>query len=75
VSHVLILGAGHSTPYLVSHLLGEAERARGRVTVADLDLDLARRRVADHPCGRAVRLDVEDAAGRQALFEAADVVV
>jgi saccharopine dehydrogenase-like NADP-dependent oxidoreductase len=75
VSHVLILGAGHSTPHLVSHLLGEAERARGRVTVADLDLDLARQRVADHPCGRAVRLDVEDAAGRQALFEAADVVV
>jgi saccharopine dehydrogenase-like NADP-dependent oxidoreductase len=75
VSQVLILGAGHSTPYLVSHLLAWAEREGGRVTVADLDPDLAARRVTDHPCGGAVKLDIEDAAGREALLRQADVVV
>jgi len=75
VKHVLILGAGHSTSYLVSHLLAEAEQCGGRVTVADLDLGLARRRVAGHPCGRAVRLDIRDEPARASLIGEADVVV
>ncbi len=75
MKRVLILGAGHSTPYLVSHLLAEAARSDGQVTVCDLDLDLAARRVAGHPRGRAVRLDIHDEALRTSLIAEADVVV
>jgi saccharopine dehydrogenase-like NADP-dependent oxidoreductase len=75
VKQILVLGAGQSSPYLISHLLQQAEQEGWFVTVGDLSLDLARRRVADHPRGNAIRFDVEDATLRSAEIQKADVVV
>ena len=75
MKQILVIGAGQSAPYLIANLLEHAEREDWFVTVGDLSLDLARERVGDHPRGRAVPFDVEDADLRSACIEKANVVV
>ena len=75
MKHVLVLGAGKSSPYLIHHLLQNAEAGGWRVTVGDVDEGLARARVGDHPRGEATRFDVNNEATRSSLIESADVVV
>jgi len=72
---ILVLGAGYSTPYLIDYLLEHAEENGWYVTLGDLDLDLARRRLKSHPRSTAVRFDVTDADMRDAHIAPADVVV
>jgi saccharopine dehydrogenase-like NADP-dependent oxidoreductase len=75
MKNILVLGAGQSTPYLVSHLLGAAEENGWFVTLGDRDLALARKRLRGHPCGNAVQFDVTDAGMRASQIRNADVVV
>ena len=72
--NVLVLGAGFSTPYLIRHLLDRAEALEAHITVADVDRQAAARRVAGHPRGRAIALDVTDDAA-DSEFRRADLVV
>lgn len=71
----LVLGAGHSAPYLVHYLLANSERLDLEVTVADARLDAAEAAVDGHPRGRAIRLDITDDEDRRREIAAADVVV
>jgi len=75
VKQILVIGAGQSAPYLIANLLEHAEQEDWSVTVGDLSLDLARKRVGDHPRGAAVHFDVEDSRLRSTQIEKADVVV
>ena len=75
MKQVLVLGAGKSSPYLIHHLLGLAEREDWFVTVGDIDIDLAQQRVGDHGRGNAIHFDVNDATVRSAQIKNADVVV
>ena len=72
---LLVLGAGLSAPYLIRHLLDRAADLDASVTVGDLDGEAARRRVADHPAGRAIPFDLADAEACAREIGAADVVV
>lgn len=72
---ILILGAGHSTPFLVSFLLDRAAEHGWFVTVGDQDLELATERVAGHDRGTAVYFDINDAKLRHRHISAADLVV
>ncbi|MEM1180482.1 MAG: saccharopine dehydrogenase C-terminal domain-containing protein [Acidobacteriota bacterium] len=69
---ILILGAGHSSPFLIQHLL---DHSGARVVVADRDRDAAERRVGDHPQGEARGLDLRDNDETAALFAASDLVI
>jgi saccharopine dehydrogenase-like NADP-dependent oxidoreductase len=75
MKHILILGAGQSTPALVGHLLQHAEEQDWFVTVCDRDGGLAHRRVAGHGRGTAIALDANDSATRAALISKAQVVI
>lgn len=75
MKNILVLGAGQSAPYLIRYLLKEAEQHDWFVTVADLDEAQARERVADHPRGSTVQLDITDAALRSSLISQSDIVV
>ncbi|MEM9557679.1 MAG: saccharopine dehydrogenase C-terminal domain-containing protein [Acidobacteriota bacterium] len=72
---ILILGAGHSAPFLIHYLLEQAAALDASVTVADADEDAARRRVGNHERGRAVALDINDHAALDAELADASVVV
>jgi saccharopine dehydrogenase-like NADP-dependent oxidoreductase len=75
VKQILVLGAGQSSAFLISHLLQLATEHGWFVTVGDLDVELARSRVRDHPQGSVVYFDVNDSALRAAQIANADVVV
>jgi saccharopine dehydrogenase (NADP+, L-glutamate forming) len=72
---ILVIGAGKSTAMLIDYLLGQAAERDWRVHVVDLDVDLARSRVGDHPCGTAGELDADDAEARDSLIRDANLVV
>ena len=72
---VLVLGAGHSTAYLIPFLLEQAEKHDWIVTVGDVNRDAAVARVDGHPRGRAVFFDVNDAELRCTHIKEADLVV
>lgn len=75
MKNILVLGAGSSAGFLVHQLLADAEANDWFVTVGDLDLDLARAAVGEHPRGTAIRFDVGDAEMTSAHVERATVVV
>ncbi len=72
---VLILGAGQSSPYLISYMLKEAEKHNWFVTVADYNYEAACEKVKNHPSGQAVQFDVNDEKLRNTLIKKADVVL
>lgn len=75
MKNVLILGAGQSSPYLISYMLNESEKYDWKVTVADYNYDAAIEKIGNHPNGKAVQFDVNDETLRNKLIEEADVVV
>ncbi|MBD3167072.1 saccharopine dehydrogenase [bacterium] len=75
MKHILVLGAGQSAPYLIDYLLKNAEEYDWFVTVGDIDLDLAAKRVDNHPRGQAVRFNVHSTDQLRSHVKKADVVV
>ena len=75
MKHIVVLGAGQSTPFLISYLLKQAEENDWFVTVGDLNGELAQRSVARHPRGQGIALDINDAPTRSALMTKAEVVI
>lgn len=75
VKRILVIGAGQSSPYLIRWLLEHSEARDWRVTVGDVDLELAASRIAGHARGEAIRFDVSDNQARTRRFTEADIVV
>ncbi len=75
MKHIVVLGAGKSTSYLIANLLQNAQAEDWFVTVADLNVENAKKLVAGHQRGQAVAFDANDAATRTALIAKAQLVV
>jgi len=75
MKRILVLGAGKSSPSLISYLLDHSEEFDWQVTVADLDQDLAAKQINGHPRGNAIQLDVNDQAALDSLIEGSNIVV
>lgn len=75
MKNVLILGAGQSTPHLISYMLDNAEKHDWFVTVGDMNFELAKQRIKAHPRGTAVEFDANDEALRKSLIEKSDIVI
>jgi saccharopine dehydrogenase-like NADP-dependent oxidoreductase len=75
MKNILILGAGQSTPYLISYLLDQAAEHDWFVMVADRDEDLAAQRVNGHPRGHSTAFELDDMTLRATLIRKADLVM
>ncbi|VAX20908.1 Saccharopine dehydrogenase [NADP, L-glutamate-forming], partial [hydrothermal vent metagenome] len=75
MKNVLILGAGQSSPFLISYMLVQADKYDWQVTVADYNYDAACSKVCSHPRGEAVQFDVNDENLRNSLIQKADIVL
>jgi len=75
MNNILIIGAGRSATALIDYVLEKAGDHGWFVTVGDSDPELARRKVNDHPQGRAAWLDVMKTNDRREMIGRADVVV
>ncbi len=75
MKHILVLGAGKSTPYLINYLLERAEKYDWFITVGDVNKELTRKAVGRHPRSSSIMFDVNDTEMREAQIAKADVVV
>ena len=75
MTNILIIGAGRSAGALISYCLDKSVEMNWRVTVADSDLELAKRKVAGHKNGIPAWLDVTKVNDRRDLIARADMVV
>lgn len=75
MKNVLILGAGQSTPHLISYMLDNAEANDWFVTVCDLNVEVAKARINGNTRGHAVEFDINDEQLRQTLIEKSDIVI
>ncbi len=75
MNKILVLGAGQSSPFLIQDLLQHAGAQGWTLTVADRDLALVESRLAGHPAGRAIVLDMNDTLALGEQVAASDVVV
>lgn len=72
---ILLFGAGKSATSLIRYLL-DVTAARGwLLVVAESNLELAQSKLGGAPQARAVAIDVRDAAARDALVAATDIVI
>lgn len=72
MAHVTILGAGLVAGPVVRHILESSEHT---VAVAARNVDRAKRLVNNHPRGRGVAFDIDDADALDRLVAESDVVV
>ncbi|MBN1408580.1 MAG: saccharopine dehydrogenase NADP-binding domain-containing protein [Calditrichaceae bacterium] len=72
---ILILGAGKSSPYLISYLINRAEENNWFVTVGDLDKDLAQSRISNNPNAKAIFFDVNNTELRTQHIKDSDMVI
>ncbi|MCB0523868.1 MAG: saccharopine dehydrogenase C-terminal domain-containing protein [Saprospiraceae bacterium] len=75
MKNLLIIGAGRSASVLIRYMLQEAVANNFLVTVADADIDLARKKINGHSHGRAIWLDASKPNDRRDIITRHDVVV
>lgn len=72
---IFICGAGLSSTALIQYLLDLSEKHHWTVMLGDLSEELAGRKIAGHPNGRAVGFNVRDSIQRRTLIKQADLVI
>jgi saccharopine dehydrogenase-like NADP-dependent oxidoreductase len=75
MKNLLIIGAGRSSTVLIEYILEQAREHNFFITVADADIEAARKKVNDHPKGRAIWLDASKVQDRRDVINRHDVVV
>jgi len=75
MKNILIIGAGRSSIYLIEYLLEHSTKHNWKITVADVDLQLALSKVNNHPNGKAISFDITNAQQREAEISASDLVI
>lgn len=72
---ILVLGAGRSSSSLIDFLLNHSEENDWKVTIGDLDENLAKEKVNGHSNGSAITFDVFDEAQKTQVIKGQDLVI
>jgi len=75
MTKILIIGAGRSTVSLIDYLLTNSTIYNWKITVSDVDINLAQQKVANHPNGNAVSFNINDEEKRRLIISEHDFVV
>ncbi len=73
--NILIIGAGRSASSLIKYLLDKSDVENLHLTIADLSLELAKRKTNGHKNATAIALNIFDADQRRNEVEKADIVI
>ena len=71
---ILVLGAGLSSGSLIQYFLDQSDRG-WKIRVGDINPELAKQRIKDHPAGEAFHFDVFNHEQRSREIRSADIVV
>lgn len=72
---ILIIGAGRSTPSLIQYLLQQAPVLDLKLTVADMNLELAQEKTGGNPYATAIAFDITNDTQRRELIQAHDLII
>ena len=75
MKQVLVFGAGKSASVLIEYLLSQAVEENWFVTVADADLESARKKTGKHERGRAIAIDIKSDTERSSEISKTDIVL
>ena len=75
MKNILIIGAGLSATSLIHYLLKHSEKNNWKITVGDMSLETAQKKINNHPNGLALRFNLKDLEQRAEEISAADIVV
>ena len=75
MKNILICGAGRSATDLISYMLQHSEENNWFVTVGDVAVDTAAKKIGGHPRGKAVYFDCYDDAIMERYIKDADIVI
>lgn len=75
MQHILILGAGLSSSYLIKYLLEHAPQLNWHITLADSNIETAKQKLGNHTHAIAVQLDATNETAMEGLIQNADIVV
>ncbi|MGJ5642657.1 saccharopine dehydrogenase family protein [Formosa sp. S-31] len=73
--NILVIGSGKSTSYLFQYLVDKSKAEHLKITVADIQLDLAKKLLQNHPEVNLITLDIFDQSHRRRLIQASDIVI
>src|SRR6185295_4197069 len=73
VSSILVLGAGRSSPSLISYLHKRSPEFNWSVTVGDISFSAAQGMAAEN--GKAIQFDIRDVENSRKAIRSADVVI
>jgi saccharopine dehydrogenase-like NADP-dependent oxidoreductase len=73
--NILIIGAGRSASSLIKYLLEKSESEKLQITIADLSLELAKRKTNGHKNANPIALDIHNEQERQTEIQKADIVI
>ncbi|WP_106566771.1 saccharopine dehydrogenase C-terminal domain-containing protein [Cecembia rubra] len=75
MQNILIIGAGKSSAYLIDFLLENSIEKNRKIIVADLEEDIAQKKIKGHPQAKAATIIVEDEGNRKSLIQQSDIVI
>lgn len=75
MKQILLFGAGKSATVLIDYLLNNAEEENWQLTVADVDLFAAQKKIGNSVHGKAVSFDIANSQERSTYIGKADIVI
>ena len=72
---ILIIGAGKSASTLIKYLLDKSVVENLHLTIADLSLELAKKKTNNHPNASAIAIDIFNENQRKSEIQQADLVI
>ncbi|MEX2230547.1 MAG: saccharopine dehydrogenase C-terminal domain-containing protein [Cyclobacteriaceae bacterium] len=75
MKRVLILGAGRSSSSLIRYMLDHAGACQWYLTVADVSLETAQKKIGSNDAGKAVQFDINDPESSKEIIGGADIVI
>lgn len=75
MKRILVLGAGRSASSLIKYLLDRARASGWHLTVGDISVETARKKIGTSDEGTAIRFDINDVEGSKAIIAVADIVI
>jgi saccharopine dehydrogenase-like NADP-dependent oxidoreductase len=72
---ILIIGAGRSSPSLIDYLITHAAEFNWTITVADVNVNLAKERTGDHSFTTPISFDIRNEEQRRFVIQQHDIVI
>lgn len=75
MKNITIVGAGRSASSLIKYLLNHSTERNYKVTVADMSLESAQKKIDNHPNGVAIQFTLDQEELRKELVQSSDLVI